>query len=109
MEHEISHSSPGFGKNSGGFGIVIVAAVLVVLGLIAWNFWKDGSTEDSWYRFEKTEAAHGAGHGEASHDEHGGGATQSETPAAAVVDSVAAPASHDSTATETHSADSTAH
>lgn len=63
MQHESSHSSPGFGKNTNGFGIVIIAVVLVAFAIIMWALWNDGSTEASWYRLEKTEAAaHGEAH-----------------------------------------------
>lgn len=69
MDHETSHTSPGFGKNSNGFGLVIVAAVLVIFVLASWGMWNSGSTENEWYRFAP--AAHAAeGHeGQASHGE----------------------------------------
>lgn len=64
MEHESSHSSPGFGKNTNGFGIVIIAVVLVAFAMIMWALWNDGGTEANWYRLEKKEAAsHGEAHG----------------------------------------------
>jgi hypothetical protein len=65
MQHESSHSSPGFGKNTNGFGIVIIAVVLVSFALVAWALWNDGGTEKSWYRLdEKATAAKAEGHGE---------------------------------------------
>ena len=109
MEHEISHSSPGFGKNTNGMGIVLVAAVLVVFGLAAWNLWNSGATEKEWYRMENTAAAHGeAGHGE--HGAQGGHSEEAHTAPAAADSTAEAPAAHDSThAAEAPAADSSAH
>jgi outer membrane protein OmpA-like peptidoglycan-associated protein len=67
MEHEVSHSNPGFGKNTNGLGLVIVALSLVVLALAAYWLWHKGAAENDWYRFEKTANAEGhEGHGEAT-------------------------------------------
>lgn len=71
MAHGTSHSAPGFGKNSNGFGLVIIAAVLVVFALTAWWLWNEGGTENDWYRFEKKEHAaesHADGHAAAGHE-----------------------------------------
>lgn len=61
-----THSSPGFGRNSGGWGIFIVALVAVLLALLAWFFWHDGQKESDFYRLS------GAGH--AGHEEAHAGA-----------------------------------
>lgn len=107
MEHEVSHSNPGFGKNTNGLGLFIVAISLVVLALAAYWFWHKGAAEDSWYRFENTtqSAGHGEGHEATSgHEEKG---AEAKPEAAAVADSTKA--SHDSTAAEKPAADSAAH
>lgn len=78
MAHEANsnHSSSGFGKNTGGLGIMIVAGVAVVLALMAWNLWNSGSAERNWYRLQSESAAtsgHGDGHenGAAGHNSVG--------------------------------------
>ena len=88
MAHE-GHTSTGFGKNTNGLGLFIVAAVLVAFVLVAWGLWNKGAAEDHWYRFEHKEAA--------AHGEHGAAPEASHAPAATT----------DSTA-HTHAADSTA-
>ncbi len=45
-----NHNSPGFGRNTGGWGIVIVAIVAAILALIAWFLWNSGSKEVDHYR-----------------------------------------------------------
>jgi hypothetical protein len=60
-EHQPSHSAPGFGKNSNGLGLLIVAVAAVVIAAIAFNFWKSGAQEQRWYRFEN-KAATSEGH-----------------------------------------------
>lgn len=103
MEHEVSHSNPGFGKNTNGLGLFIVALSLVVMALAAYWFWHKGSAEDSWYRFESTTQS--AGHeATGGHEEHG---TEAKPEAAATADSTHA--GHDSTAAEKPAADSAAH
>lgn len=105
MEHEVSHSNPGFGKNTNGLGLFIVALSLVVLALAAYWFWHGAKAEESWYRFEQTSAGHGESHEAAGgHDEHG---NEAKTEAAPAVDSTHA--GHDSTAAEKPAADSAAH
>ncbi len=65
-EH-ISHDNPGFGKNTNGMGILIIAVVFVAITLAAFYFWKSGSAEYDHYRIEKKEAANHEGHeGEAA-------------------------------------------
>ncbi|QGW29545.1 hypothetical protein [Phnomibacter ginsenosidimutans] len=88
MAHE-GHTSTGFGKNTNGLGLFIVAAVLVSFVLVAWGLWNKGAAEDNWYRFEHKEAA--------AHGEHGAAPEVAHTAAAT-----------DSTA-HTHATDSTAH
>ena len=62
-EHHTSHLAPGFGKNTNGMGIFIVAIVFVVLGIFAWTMWNSGNKEYEHYRLEKKEAG--------AHDDHG--------------------------------------
>ncbi len=106
MEHEVSHSNPGFGKNTNGLGLFIVALSLVVMALAAYWFWHQGTAEDSWYRFENTapSAGHGENHEAAGGHEEKGAEAKSE---AAATDSTHA--GHDSTAAEKPAADSAAH
>jgi predicted negative regulator of RcsB-dependent stress response len=99
MAQETSHTSPGFGKNTNGLGIAIVVVVLVVFALVGWNFWKTGTAEQKWYRFENKAAGHeghGAGHAAAA-------------PAAAVGDSSAAPAADGTAAEPAHDSSGVAH
>ncbi len=65
-----SHNSPGFGRNTGGWGIVIIAATAVLLALLAWWLWNSGSKEVDHYRLSS--AAHG-------HEDHNSGAPVDET------------------------------
>jgi len=60
MQHEShsSHNAPGFGKNTNGMGIFIIALIFVVLGIAALNLWNSGNEEYEHYRIEKKEAAH---------------------------------------------------
>ncbi|MCU0336146.1 MAG: hypothetical protein MUF62_14085 [Chitinophagaceae bacterium] len=102
MAQETSHTSPGFGRNTNGLGIVIIAVVLVVFALVGWNFWNKATAEQNWYRFENTNsghAGHGAGHG-AGHEAAAPAATADTTkPAASLpaADTSAAKPAHDST------------
>ncbi|HMP91920.1 MAG TPA: OmpA family protein [Phnomibacter sp.] len=70
-EQQTSHTNPGFGTNTGGWGIFIVALVAILLALIAWNFWNHGHKEYEHYRLTRTEGPdeHGGSH---STDGHGG-------------------------------------
>lgn len=105
MEHEASHSNPGFGQNTNGLGIVIVALSLVVIALLTFSFWHKGTAENNWYRFEQTAPA--AGHGEGHEAAGGHEAPKAEAAAPAVADS-AAHTGHDSTAAAKPAADSAA-
>jgi hypothetical protein len=62
-EHHTSHLTPGFGKNTNGFGIFIVAAIFVGIALFTWHLWNNDHKEVDYYRFEagktKTEAHSG--------------------------------------------------
>ena len=83
MDHNVQEAAPGFGKNTGGWGIVIVAAVAVLLALICWNFWKAGPKDADHYRYAaETHNAHGAegGHGGA-HEPAAHAAEKPATPA----------------------------
>jgi OOP family OmpA-OmpF porin len=74
MQHE-EHSqpaAPGFGTNTNGLGIFIVAIVAVCLALFCWNYWKDASRETELYRWDasvKGGHGHGEGHEAAGHGE----------------------------------------
>lgn len=102
MAQETSHTSPGFGKNTNGFGIVIIAVVLVVFALVGWNFWNKATAEQNWYRFENKAAGHdghGAGHG-AGHEAAAPAAATDTAKAATTApaaDTAAAKPAHDST------------
>jgi outer membrane protein OmpA-like peptidoglycan-associated protein len=65
MEHEVSHTNPGFGKNTNGMGIAIVVLVAILLSLTAWWLWNGAQEEADHYRYKTVAAAHGG------HDEHG--------------------------------------
>ncbi len=53
-EHDTHHLSPGFGKNTNGFGIFLLSAVFVVLGLFVWWLWNNNHMEFNHYRLEQT-------------------------------------------------------
>ncbi|HSK14223.1 MAG TPA: hypothetical protein VK907_13475 [Phnomibacter sp.] len=55
-DHHTSHAAPGFGKNTNGLGIFIVAIIFVVLALFTWSLWNNNDMEAKHYRLEKTEA-----------------------------------------------------
>lgn len=61
-----NHQATGFGKNSTGLGVFLIAFTAVLLGLIGWNFWNNDAAENDHYRLpEKTSQqtnAHGAAH-----------------------------------------------
>lgn len=63
-EHETNHLAPGFGKNTNGAGIFVLATIFVVLGLFVWWLWNNNHKEFDFYRIETSGA---------NHDEHGGG------------------------------------
>ena len=50
-EHHTSHRAQGFGKNTNGFGILIVAAVFVVIALFTWWLWNNDHKEVDHYRY----------------------------------------------------------
>lgn len=85
MAHE-GHTSTGFGKNTNGLGLFIVAAVLVAFVLLAWGLWNKGTAEDNWYRFEHKEAA---AHGEHGAAEEGHSAAPEAAHTAVAADSAA--------------------
>ncbi len=64
-EHHTSHEAQGFGKNTNGLGIFIVAAIFIVIGLFTWWLWNNNHREFEYYRIEGAANTHG--HGE----EHG--------------------------------------
>lgn len=63
MEHHAhtSHSAPGFGKNTNGLGIFIVAVIFVALGLASYYLWNNDNKQVQHYRLpaESSHAAHG--------------------------------------------------
>ncbi len=63
-EHHTSHEAPGFGKNTNGLGIFIVAVVFIVITLFTWWLWNNNHSEYAHYRLEGAAAPH-------SHGEHG--------------------------------------
>lgn len=64
-DHSSSHLSPGFGKNTNGMGIFIVAIIFVLIGLFVWWLWNNNNKFYKHYRIEKVEASgHGEHHGE---------------------------------------------
>jgi hypothetical protein len=56
-EHSTSHLAPGFGKNTNGMGIFIVAAIFVLIGLFAWNLWNNENKYEKHYRVESSSPA----------------------------------------------------
>lgn len=80
QQEHTSHESPGFGRNSNGLGIAIVAIVAAILALIAYSLWHSGQEEVDFYRLSK----HSQGH-----DQHG-----SETMAEAIPAGMADPAKY---------------
>jgi OmpA-OmpF porin, OOP family len=62
-EHETNHLAPGFGKNTNGAGIFVLATIFVVLGLFVWWLWNNNHKEFDFYRIETSGG---------NHDEHGG-------------------------------------
>ena len=64
MQQEAHKTTSGFGKNTNGLGLVIIAAVAVVIALFCWNFWKGGPKEADHYRLNNEKAA--TKHGENS-------------------------------------------
>jgi hypothetical protein len=63
-EHHTSHLAQGFGKNTNGLGVFIVAAVFVVIALFTWWLWNNDNKEADHYRFTKetTQAENHKGH-----------------------------------------------
>ncbi len=62
-EHHSSHNSPGFGTNTNGMGIFIVAAIFVIIGIFVWWLWNNNNKEFDFYRIEQAGGAHTEGHG----------------------------------------------
>jgi hypothetical protein len=58
-EHHSSHSTPGFGKNTNGLGIFIIAAIFIGITLFTWNLWNNNHKELNHYRVEHTSPVHG--------------------------------------------------
>ncbi|MCU0373841.1 MAG: hypothetical protein MUF24_00915 [Chitinophagaceae bacterium] len=60
MQHEShsNHNAPGFGKNTNGMGIFIVAIIFVVLGISTYYLWNSGNKEYEHYRIEKKAGSH---------------------------------------------------
>jgi outer membrane protein OmpA-like peptidoglycan-associated protein len=52
--------APGFGKNTNGLGIFIIAAIFVLIGLFAWWLWNNNNKYYKHYRVENSGIA---GHG----------------------------------------------
>jgi hypothetical protein len=61
-DHASSHLAPGFGKNTNGMGIFIVAITFVLIGLFVWGLWNNNNKLYKHYRIEKTEVKHQEGH-----------------------------------------------
>jgi outer membrane protein OmpA-like peptidoglycan-associated protein len=75
-DQETSHTHPGFGRNTGGWGIFIVGATLVLFGLFSWWLWNSGSKEVDHYRLPQKKAeAHAGDH---QHEDHGAKGTGEE-------------------------------
>jgi predicted negative regulator of RcsB-dependent stress response len=51
-EHHTSHLAPGFGKNTNGMGIFIIAVIFVLIGIFCWNLWNNNNQEFRHYRIE---------------------------------------------------------
>jgi hypothetical protein len=51
-----SHGNPGFGKNSSGLGVFIIAILAVVIIVGTWWLWNNNDTETEYYRLPKQEA-----------------------------------------------------
>jgi outer membrane protein OmpA-like peptidoglycan-associated protein len=65
-EHHTSHEAQGFGKNTNGLGIFIVAVVFIVIGLFTWWLWNNNHKEFDFYRIEGAADTHNQGeHGTA--------------------------------------------
>jgi OmpA-OmpF porin, OOP family len=62
-EHHSSHNAPGFGKNTNGMGIFIIAAIFVIIGIFVWWLWNNNNKEFDFYRIEQAGGAHTEGHG----------------------------------------------
>jgi outer membrane protein OmpA-like peptidoglycan-associated protein len=62
-EHHSSHNVPGFGKNTNGMGVFIVAAIFVIIGLFVWWLWNNNNREFDHYRIEQAGGSHDGGHG----------------------------------------------
>jgi outer membrane protein OmpA-like peptidoglycan-associated protein len=62
-EHHSSHNAPGFGKNTNGMGIFIIAAIFVIIGIFVWWLWNNNNREFDFYRIEQAGGAHTEGHG----------------------------------------------
>jgi hypothetical protein len=58
-EHHTSHNAPGFGKNSNGLGILIIAVVFTGITLFTWWLWNNNHKELKHYRVENPAPAHG--------------------------------------------------
>ena len=46
--------APGFGTNTNGLGILIVAIAAVCLALFCWKFWNNAQREADLYRYPST-------------------------------------------------------
>lgn len=55
-EHETNHLAPGFGKNTNGAGIFLLAALFVAISLFVWWMWNNNSKEFNYYRVEQKTA-----------------------------------------------------
>jgi len=51
-EHHTSHLAQGFGKNTNGMGIFIVAVVFVAISLFTWWLWNNDHKEVDHYRIQ---------------------------------------------------------
>ena len=63
-EHHTSHMAPGFGKNTNGMGVFIVAVVFVAISLFTWWLWNNDHKAVDHYRFktEQTQKENHQGH-----------------------------------------------
>jgi outer membrane protein OmpA-like peptidoglycan-associated protein len=57
-----THSNPGFGQNSSGLGVFIIALLAVVIIVGAWWLWNNDQTEMEYYRLNNA--------GETAHTDH---------------------------------------